>query len=199
MGTDKALLDLAGRPMLARVIEVLGAVSDDVFIVGDRAPYHGFGVPVVPDAFPGAGPLGAIATALHHARHHFTLVVACDMPFLSVELLHAMTRVPRDYEVLVPASAAASRSQGTGQGQTHEALHAIYARRCLPVIERRIRRGELKVVELYDDVRVRVLDRDWVRAIDPDERSFVNANDPAGLECARRIVASRAVGSGERA
>jgi molybdopterin-guanine dinucleotide biosynthesis protein A len=185
MGTDKALLEVAGRPLLARVIEVLRGLGDDVFVVGDRAQYRRFGARVVPDAYPGAGALGGIATALRHAQYDVTVVVACDMPFLSVEVLQAMALEPRDYDVLVPVKEGERSTRGGDR--TFETLHAIYSRACLPVIEQCIQRGDLKVTDLFSHVRVRVLSNDWVRAIDPDGRSTVNVNDPAELQRVRQL------------
>ena len=177
MGTDKALLSLAGRTLLERAIARVASVADDVQIVGERNAYHRFGVPVVPDAFPGAGTLGGIATALRHARHDAVLVVACDMPFLSVRLLTAMAEQPSDADALVPVTAAARSDQGGTR--TYETLHAIYRRSCLRPFERRIANGELKVVSALSDVRMRELPEAWLRRYDPDLDSFMNTNDAA--------------------
>lgn len=184
MGTDKALLQLAESTMLQRVLAVVGAVADDVAIIGDRAPYHGLGVPVFADAYPGTGTLGGIATALHHAGHSHVLVVACDMPLLSQSLLEAMADIPRDYDVLIPATDAARSDQ---QGEvTYETLHAIYHRRCLPGIERRIAAGQLKVADALQSLNVRVLPESWLRELDPELDSLMNVNRPADLEIVRR-------------
>lgn len=176
MGSDKALLTLAGRTLLERAIAAVARVAGDVVIVGDRDPYHRFGVPVVPDDFPGTGTLGGIATALRHARSEYVLVVACDMPFLSGDLLEAMAGETRDYDVLVPVTNA-SRSSQRGS-VTYETLHAIYRRTCLAPIERRLATGDLKVVAALADVNVRELSEGWLRRFDPELDSFVNANNP---------------------
>lgn len=176
MGSDKALLTLAGRTLLERAIASLAGVVDDLTIVGDREAYHRFGVPVIADAFPGAGALGGIATALQHARHEFALVVACDMPFLSRGLLEAMAGQPRDYDALVPVTIEAQSSKAGRR--IYETLHAIYGRGCLAPLERRIADGELKVVTALAGVKVRELSEEWLRNYDPQLQSFVNTNRP---------------------
>lgn len=176
MGTDKALVELRGRTMLEWVVDAVASVSDDVFLVGDRPAYHFLGLRVVPDTYPGAGALGGIATALRHARHDRVLVVACDMPGISPRLLAAMAGIEDEADVIVPSTPAGRSEQG--DGRTYETLHAIYRRRCLPAIERRIAVGELKIAGLLDDVRVLVLDEAWLRTHDPELASFDNANTP---------------------
>lgn len=175
MGTDKALLRFEGVPLLGRVLRIVEQVSEDVFIVGARPAYQEFGVRVVADGYPGAGPLGGIATALQHARHDRVLVVACDMPLLNLELLRALAREERTYQALVPALAGASSSQGGAR--TLEALHAIYAKSCLDAIEARIDAGLYRVSDLFEDVSTRILDEEWIRAWDPRLQSFVNTNN----------------------
>jgi molybdenum cofactor guanylyltransferase len=185
MGTDKALLRVGGRTLLERVIEVLQTTSDEVHIIGDRPEYHGFGVKVVADLHPGTGPLGGIATAIATASCEQVLVVACDMPFLSADLIRAMAMVPRDYDVLVPVTAA-ERSQ-QGDGQTFEALHAIYSKSCLPAIQESLNRREYRAVGFFHKVRVKQLEESWLRRFDPELRSLMNTNDAEELGNARDL------------
>ncbi len=57
MGTDKALIDYHGRPILAHVIDVLRQLSDDVIVVANRSDVYGpivtpLGARLVPDYDP---------------------------------------------------------------------------------------------------------------------------------------------------
>ena len=188
MGTDKALLPLRpGDPPLAQVvIDRVRAVADDVIVVAsDRPAYAVFGVPVSPDRFPEAGTLGGIATALAATRHAHCLVVACDMPFLDIELLRWMAEHPRTYDVLVPRLPGESRQGG---GFVYQTLHAIYGKTCLPAIERRLAVGQRQVIGFFPEVNVEAVDEAAIRAIDPDLRSFFNANTPEAAAEARRLL-----------
>ncbi|MEX1159094.1 MAG: molybdenum cofactor guanylyltransferase [Thermomicrobiales bacterium] len=176
MGVDKALLRLAGKTLLQRAISAVSEAADDVRVIGDREEYHHFGVPVEPDLYPGTGPLGGIATALRRARHKHVLVVACDMPFLSVELMTAMAAVPRGYHALVPVTDTPRSSHG-GE-RTYETLHAIYRTSCVDLIELRIASGQLKAFEMLAEMVVHELPEGWLRRYDPELSSLVNANDP---------------------
>ncbi|MCX2726500.1 molybdenum cofactor guanylyltransferase [Thermomicrobium sp. 4228-Ro] len=190
MGRDKALLDFLGEPLLARMIRRVRPLTDDLFIVAsDRPEYEQFGVPVVPDRFPGCGPLGGIDTALHAARHDYCLVLSCDLPFVNPRLLAALLAIPRDYDVLVPV-----RSIRTDQGgdETFETLHAVYAKTCIPAIERCLAESRYKIVSFFSSVRVQRVEEAFVRWYDPDLLSFLNANTPEAyaqaLALARRVL-----------
>lgn len=188
MGTDKALLPLRpGDPPLLRVVlDRVAAVVDDITIVASGRPQYGaFGVRVVPDRLEGAGTLGGIATALMTARHDRCLVVACDMPFLNVDLLRWMADQPRDYDVFVPRLPGESRQ---GSGYVFQTLHAVYGRNCLPAIEGRLATGQRQVIGFFEDVRVRTVELDVIQGFDPDQRSFFNANTPEAAREARRLL-----------
>jgi molybdenum cofactor guanylyltransferase len=81
MGADKALLVVAGRPMVLRVTEALAAAGADpvVCVGGDGPALEALGLRVVPDEAPGEGPLAAVATALSALPDRAVLVVACDL------------------------------------------------------------------------------------------------------------------------
>jgi len=200
MGTDKALLPLVpgGPPLLRLVLDRVAAVADDVIVVANTRPgYDGFGVPVVPDRFPDGGTLGGIATAIGAADGAHVLVVACDMPFLDINLLRWLAGRPRDYDVLVPRLPGESRQ---GSGFVYQTLHAIYGPGCLAPIERRLAAGRRQVIGFFEEVRVRSIEIDEVRRFDPDLRSFFNANTPEAAEEARRLLTQPAGGTGpERA
>jgi molybdopterin-guanine dinucleotide biosynthesis protein A len=188
MGVDKALLPLiaGGPPLLRLVLDSVRDVASESFIVARNRPqYENFGVPVVPDRYEEAGTLGAIATALTAGTHDACLVVACDMPFLSPALLSWLASYPRNYDVLIPRLPGESRQ---GSSLVYQTLHAIYTKRCLAPIERRIEEGNRQVIGFFADVDVRVVEAETVQRFDPDLLSFFNANTPESAAEARRIL-----------
>jgi molybdopterin-guanine dinucleotide biosynthesis protein A len=191
MGSDKALLPLVagGQPMLRLVLEQLAAISDDVLVVAnEKERYASFGARVVPDLHPQVGALGGIQAAITWSAHEHCLVVACDMPFLSLPLLRRMVAEPRNYDVLVPVIPGESRQRA--DGLVFQTLHAIYGKQCLPFIEKRIAEGNKQVISFFEDVRVRSLDLAEIVSWDPELRSFFNANTPEALLAAGKINAS---------
>jgi molybdopterin-guanine dinucleotide biosynthesis protein A len=99
-GGDKPLLDLAGRPMLARILDTLAADLADIAISanGDPARFAGFGRPVLPDgAHRGEGPLAGILAGLDWAAGlgcGALLSVPGDTPFIPRGLAASLAPAP---------------------------------------------------------------------------------------------------------
>jgi molybdopterin-guanine dinucleotide biosynthesis protein A len=99
-GGDKALIEIAGRPILDRVLGTLAPQCDGVILNanGDPARFARFGLPVIPDDVPGfAGPLAGILAGLDYAAAHrpdieWVASVPGDCPFLPADLVARLHR-----------------------------------------------------------------------------------------------------------
>ncbi len=81
MGQDKALLELAGKPLVHHAVTKLRRVCRDVRILSDNPELAEF-APIVPDLHPGCGPMGGMEAALVHSAFDWNLFLPVDMPFL---------------------------------------------------------------------------------------------------------------------
>src|SRR5262245_21260569 len=172
-GRQKALLDIGGRPILARQLDVLREVADPIFIVGSDAPvWREYGLDAVADEIPGCGALGGIHTAIVRSPRERTIVIACDMPHLSLPLLRHMASL--DADIVIPRS-----------GRGLEPLCAIYARSCAGAIRLRIDRGELEATRLPEGLRVEEIGASALEAFGPDGLLFANVNTPHDYERTR--------------
>jgi molybdenum cofactor guanylyltransferase len=188
MGTDKALvrLDPTGPTLLERVLQRVGAVAEErVIIATDRPAYAAFGVAVEPDHYPGAAALGGIATALEVAAGDPCLVVACDLPFLNLALLHHLRELSTDAAVVVPTIRGEGRQ---GNGMILQTLHAVYGPTCLSVITAQIARGERQIVRFFKEVSVSTVLEETVRRFDPELWTFFNVNTPEALARAKDLA-----------
>jgi molybdopterin-guanine dinucleotide biosynthesis protein A len=171
-------MELGGRPIIERVADVVRAVADDVLIVTNTPDlYASLGLPMVPDAFPDGGSLGGIYSGLRAARGDAAFTVACDMPFLMVEVARLVTARAADADVVAPRV-----------GARWETLHACYGKACLDPMETRLRAGQLKVAGLYDDVRVLAVAEEAIARHRDPEIVFMNVNTPEDLEAARGLL-----------
>ena len=193
LGTDKALLEFEGQPIIGRVLKRLRRLSDDVIIVAkDTAAYAQFGARLATDVYPGHGALVGLHAGLRAARHPSALAVACDMPFLDLRLLRFMIVAGKAYDVVMPRI-----------GGLPEPLHALYrVERCLPAIEQSLDSGQFKMTSFLPRLRVRYLEQHEVDLLDPERLSFFNVNTPEdwqrGQELARRLDRQRPLRRGGR-
>jgi molybdopterin-guanine dinucleotide biosynthesis protein A len=179
-GRPKALLELGGRRIIDRVVDVVRAVTDDLLIVTNTPElYASLGVPMVPDVFPDHGSLGGIYSGLRAAPGHAAFTVACDMPFLMPEVARLVVDRASLADVVVPES-----------GGRFETLHACYAKSCLGPIESRLRHGQLKIAGFFDEVRVLAIHDEEVARFRAPEITFMNVNTPEELARAQELVAA---------
>ncbi|MEA3459109.1 MAG: molybdenum cofactor guanylyltransferase [Chloroflexota bacterium] len=179
LGLDKALLRLDGETLLEAAVKKVATLSDEVIVaVSGPLPYRLPGAHLVTDIHPGCGPLGGIHAGLAAASNFYSLVVACDMPFLNIELLRYMVEIAPGNDVVMPRL-----------GTYLEPLHAIYSKDCLKPIERRIEAENFKVSDFLSEVRVRYLEREDIERFDPEHLSFFNINTMEDLERARETIA----------
>jgi molybdopterin-guanine dinucleotide biosynthesis protein A len=183
LGRDKAVEPVGGQPLIRRVIERVSPVSSEiVVVVADRA--RGEALPlaeghrVALDIYPGKGSLGGIFSGLTAVREEWGLVVACDMPFLNLELLRYMMSLREGVDAVVPVL----------EGRT-EPTHALYSRSCLPYIEERLKADDLKIARFFDEVRVRYVPEEDISRFDPDHLSFFNINSQPDLDQALALAA----------
>lgn len=182
MGQDKAFLEVAGRPVIERVLSTVASLTDDLFISAN-APhrYEPFGLRVVPDIYPDKAALGGIYSVIQAARYPHVLVVACDMPFLNPALLRYLINLAPTADVIVPLITPPQP----------ETLHAIYSKYCLPAIEKRLQANQLRVIGFFEDMLIRYVERDEVTRFDPDFHSFINMNTPEEWQQVQAIAKSR--------
>ena len=176
-GRPKALLPIGGSRIIDRQLITLREITDHVAIVAsDHALYKSLGVPIWPDIRPGCGPLGGILTALVHATTPITLVIAGDMPFVTVRFLQYLADSGRDVDVAIPR---------TTEG--YQPLCAAYNQRCIKVIQQHLDARANKVTDLLQNVTVRELGPTDTESFDPAGTLFFNVNSPNDYETALKI------------
>lgn len=161
-GRDKSALVVDGRTILDRQIAELSAVEglDTILIVGGGVTHPA--ARTIGDLAPGSGPLGGIHAALTAAARtdaDAVFVVACDMPYITRALVAELFDLAREADLVLPQTDAGCHP-----------LCAVYTRACLEPIARRLADRRLKVMDLVEDVRTRV--------VTPDHRLLANVNTP---------------------
>ncbi len=176
-GVPKALEPVGGVRIGDRAIRAIRAASDFVVLVAnDAETFSSLNLPTRPDVRPGLGALGGILTAVTWAEEEGcsgALLAACDMPFLSTELLKLLSAEAGADDVVVPES---DSRRGV------EPLCAFYGTMCREAIETALERGDRHVVSFFDDVRVRKIPRQVVASYGDPQLLFLNVNTPEDRE-----------------
>lgn len=204
LGRNKALEPIGGQPLICRVTERLAQVAEELVVVVNEAERATVlplppGAKVTVDKYPGKGSLGGLFTGLSAATQPWAVMVACDMPFLSVALLEHMLSLREGHDVVVPVladpSTSPKRRGGRGEGSRGpggearpEPLHALYSTRCLPFMERRLQADDLKIARFFDEVRVRYVPEAELRRLDPELLSFFNINTQEDVDRAQALA-----------
>lgn len=180
-GEPKALMELAGRRIIERIVEVLGSVLPDLLIVTNTPDLYAFlGLPMVPDVFPDHGSLGGIYTGLKATKGEAAFMVACDMPFLKPEVVRLVVSRAGEADVVIPKV-----------GDQYETLHALYAKACLPHMEAVLQAKRFRVVGFFPQVKVlEIPEAEVARLADP-AICFMNVNTPDELARARAVLEAR--------
>ena len=179
LGKDKALLSIQGQPLLNRISDRVTAVCEELIVVGP--PERQQLLPealVVQDIHPNAGPIAGLQVGLRNASHLWSIVVACDMPFLNPNLLQYLISLGDGYDIVLPRYG----------GYTHQ-LCAAYSKNCLAHIESQIAEGDYKIDRFFSDVRVRYVDEPDLQQYDPGLQTFLNVNTPEALAKVEDILA----------
>src|SRR5271169_4482791 len=164
MGSHKAFLPFKGITLVEHVAAQVHQAAGNVTLVGHPERYSNFSYPIIPDIYPGRGPLSGIHTALAASQAEWSLIVACDMPGVTAAFLTKMIeRAERGKaDAVIPA----------GPLGLPEPLCAAYSRHAFDGIARALERDIRKVMDGLIGLEI-----DLWRV--PDARQFHNLNTPA--------------------
>ncbi|GIL41714.1 molybdenum cofactor guanylyltransferase [Rhodospirillales bacterium TMPK1] len=172
-GVDKGLLTLAGRPLLAHVIERVQPQVAQLAVNanGDPSRFAAFGFEVLPDTVEGfVGPLAGVLTGLRWAASHnlpLLLSVPTDTPFLPADLAAGFI------EAIDEEGAEIAIAVSEGRPHPTASLWPVYL---ADHLETALRGGTRRIKEFMQDYRV--IEVAFVtEAIDP----FFNVNVPEDL------------------
>jgi molybdopterin-guanine dinucleotide biosynthesis protein A len=185
LGREKLAEVIAGKSLIKRAVSTLISLSQEILIVISqkqaRSSLSLYTYPeakTVLDLYPGKGSLIGIYTGLVNSTNFLNLVVACDMPFLNLDLLHYMVKVAPGFDVVIPRI-----------DDQMEPLHAVYSKNCIGPMESLIKQDNLKVTAFFDSVKVRYIGKEELDRFDPERLSFFNINTEADLKRARILAA----------
>jgi molybdopterin-guanine dinucleotide biosynthesis protein A len=169
MGRDKALLEVGGRALWVRQVELLRAagVQEILFSVRPEQTWVPSVARRVPDAVPDAGPLAGIVAGLESCEASHLMVLAVDLPQMEPGWFRRLR------EQCEPGLGAVGR-----HGDFFEPLAAIYPRTILPRAKAALAAGDGSLQRLIAGAA----DCLRVHEITAEETPwFANWNEPEGV------------------
>lgn len=163
MRREKPLLPVNGRPLIESVIAQIRPCFHTILIsAGDREKFAFLGLPVVEDEAPGQGPLRAILSALRASASRGNFILACDIPVIHLPFLERILALAPSSEIVVPRY----------RDGKFEPLFAAYDRSVIPVIEKQVAAGDLRISSLFRACRTEFVAMDgekWFRNLNTIE------------------------------
>lgn len=184
-GRDKALIDLAGRPMIAHIIARLGPQASQIAINAndDPARFASLGIPVLADPVAGhPGPLAGVLAAMRWAERSLigvtdVVTVPADTPFLPRDLIARLVAAAHPGQIVLAAS----------HGTLHQVV-GLWPLALAGALEQYLSSGRSKVLDFVEQqgfLRVEFPDQTiGGRSVDP----FFNTNTPEDLAVAESLL-----------
>jgi molybdenum cofactor guanylyltransferase len=172
MGRDKALVDLAGAPMIMHVADALEAAGLEIAVAGrPSSPVDAVHLADPPGT---TGPAAGLLAALDHASGGDVVLVAADQPFARADSVARLATVETD-SFAVPI--AAGHLQVT---------FGLYRAACRAPLAELMAEGGSALRSLVAHVAGRIIEQEEWEAWGEDGSSWWSIDTPEDLAAARR-------------
>ena len=181
-GSDKAIAGFGGETLAARAARAVadaGVFSSITFVAASANQLGSVGsqldYPIVSDLVPGRGPVGGLNTALAYAKTDNILLLACDMPIVSPEILALIVdKISGDHGAVIP-------EQPDGIPQP---LSAIYERKIATAVTENLlhRRASVSMRDVIREVQPRIVKFEEYAYLPGANTFFSNVNTQGELD-----------------
>ncbi|WP_373396081.1 molybdenum cofactor guanylyltransferase [Algoriphagus halophilus] len=144
MNTEKGLVEFQGKTFLQWILDAVTPLTSDITLVTKNAAYACYGLPIIPDVVEDQGPVGGIYTALVDSSSRYNLILSCDIPKITTEVLTSLIQfaIGTDKDVCI-----------LSDGKHDYPLIGCYQKSLLPVFQNAIEQHHLKLCPLVDSLR----------------------------------------------
>jgi molybdopterin-guanine dinucleotide biosynthesis protein A len=168
----KAFIRVKGRTIIGRNLEVYRDIFDKTFIITNQpGAYSHLRTPMLGDIYDIRGPMTGILTSLINSPVKWIFVSACDMPFISKELITLMAGQRKGYDAVVPRI----------RGNT-EPLFAFYSKNILASMEKALLGNKRGLKDFLKNKKVKYISLNEIKKVENGARSFINLNTPEDLK-----------------
>lgn len=170
MGSDKGIVELNKKKFIEHILDAVLPNVNEVIIIANNNNYNYLGYKVIKDIIKDCGPLGGIYTGLMNSKTENNIVVSCDIPFISSDLIKYIIENTNNADISVPVY----------KGNI-EPLCAVYTKRTSDQIHNLIMNKNLKIQNILKyfitkEIFITKMQKFYT------EKLFVNINTPEELK-----------------
>jgi molybdopterin-guanine dinucleotide biosynthesis protein A len=171
MGTNKALVNYQGKPLISYPITLAKSYNAGILLIDNRNDLEHYGFPVIRDIYSEGGAMAGIHSGLTASTTDWNLILTCDMPHISTGLIDKMiSKLDESRPMLVP-----------GHHGYIEPLCGFYHRKMLPVMEKHLKDGSYKLLDLIGLFPGSIVNVDDFMSLSGTD-IFLNINTPSDLD-----------------
>ncbi|MDX8392575.1 MAG: molybdenum cofactor guanylyltransferase [Mariprofundaceae bacterium] len=179
MGRDKIGILLANQSLLNHAIRNMQPLFE-ALVVSVRQPREHLLCPQLCDNGDAQGPMMGIATALGRVDTKWVFALACDMPFISAEMIVAMADKRNGRDAVVPIV-----------DTMLQPLAAFYSQACLKPMKSQISAGQRSLKTLIGKVNAAIVSEEELRRCDPELLSFMDLDTREDVARAEMLLEMR--------
>lgn len=182
MGEDKFSLVLNSKTFLEIAAENLQNFGDVSVVISEQTNFKS-SFPIVKDIYQNRGALGGIHVALVNSKSNWTIILACDYPFVTVELIKFLTNLAKnkkDFDAFAPI-------QSDGKIQP---LCAIYKTEiCRKILSEMLENSDKKysVRDFLSRINTHYIEFSEIEHLSNSENFFFNLNTPEDFILATKL------------
>jgi molybdopterin-guanine dinucleotide biosynthesis protein A len=165
MGTDKAMLQINGKALLEKAIEICRPVCHEILISSNNSDHENFGYIIIPDEIKNCGPIGGIFSCLKKSETNWNFVISVDSAFVTEDFVQFLISETGVFDAVVPI-----------HENGKEPLVAVYHKSCVPAILEQLKLKDYKMHHLLNVLNTKFTNADsWVKKY---PAIFKNLNRP---------------------
>lgn len=168
----KAFIKVRGKTLIERNLELYRQLFEKTFIVTNQPElYARLYTPMLGDIYDIRCPATGIVTALLNSPGKWVFVSACDMPFISIELIRNMAEERQGFDAVVPRT-----------GGKADPLFAFYSRNLLTPMGKAVLGSKRSLRDFLNNKKVKYINSKEINKVDAGTRSLINLNTPEDVD-----------------
>ncbi|APD07963.1 molybdenum cofactor guanylyltransferase [Flavobacteriaceae bacterium UJ101] len=166
MGMNKGLCVLHDERFIQLLINELEILFKDMVLVASIEEYDVFEIEKIEDIIPDKGPIGGIYTALNKSETEDNIIVSCDIPLISSDVLKLLVEDKSNADVVQLATKSKNMP-----------LIARYKKKLEPFFLEKIKNNDLKLNKVLKELNVKT-----IVVSEEQEKQLQNINTPIELK-----------------